>query len=33
MAYGDIYNDSWWGKTEEANGWGIIYYLWDEIFG
>ena len=25
MAYGNIYEDSWWGNTNEANGWGIIY--------
>ncbi len=23
--FGDIYNQSWWGQTEQPNGWGSIY--------
>jgi len=25
MAYGSIYPVTWWGNTNEANGWGIVY--------
>ena len=25
MSYGSIYSVSWWGNTNEADGWGIIY--------
>tara|TARA_B100001057_G_C22515339_1_gene819636 strand:- start:209 stop:376 length:168 start_codon:yes stop_codon:yes gene_type:complete len=25
MSYGTIYEDSFFGNTNEANGWGIIY--------
>ena len=25
MNFGEIYPVSWWGDTNAANGWGIIY--------
>jgi len=25
MSYGAIYPVSYWGNTNEANGWGIVY--------
>ena len=25
MSWGSIYSVSWWGNTNEANGWGIVY--------
>ena len=25
MGYGNIYEVSWWGSTNEAKGWGSIY--------
>jgi len=25
MGFGSIYDESWWGNEDEANGWGIIY--------
>ena len=25
MSYGSIYSVSYWGNTNEANGWGIVY--------
>jgi hypothetical protein len=27
MAFGSIYSVSYWGSTNESNGWGIIYPL------
>lgn len=23
--FGDVYNQSWWGQTEQPNGWGSNY--------
>ncbi len=25
MSFGSIYDESWFGNVNEANGWGIIY--------
>jgi len=25
MSWGAIYPVSWWGNTNETNGWGIVY--------
>jgi len=25
ISWGSVYSVSWWGNTNEANGWGIVY--------
>ena len=25
IGWGDVYEVSWWGNTNEPNGWGIVY--------